>query len=210
LPFKGATNITIINSNKLDIHTNITLQAVVYAIFQKEQGRIAQELNIHGYIISVLDQTLPHAIPQKQSFSKSTAQVLDAAAIQLVWSGQTECLIHVWSYPTDGAFAALSCNDRLKAIDLLEKLEINIKNLPEPYKNNPGLIQSIKNTLFQIALLGFYSEWAGYGTSRFNRPDYRRLEYFPPGWIQTNYPGVSFGYRDFRGFLLKFPNIKGK
>lgn len=209
MPFKGAANITIINSEIRDFHTNITFQAVVHAIFQKEQGVIARKFNIHGYIISVLDQTIPHSILQKQTLSKSTAQVLDAAAVQLVWSGQTECPFQVWSFPTGGAFAALSCNDRLKVIDLLERVGINMEYLPEPYKNNPGLIQSIKNTLYQLAVLGFYSEWTGYGTSSFYHPDDRRLEYFPPGWIQSNYPGVAFGYRDFRGFLLQFPNKRG-
>lgn len=181
MPFKGANNITIIKSNNHDIHTNITFQAVVHAIFQKEQGRLAQKFSIHGYIISVLDLTLPHSILKKQTLSKSTAQVLDAAAIQLVWSGQMECPSHVWFYPSVGAFAALSCNDQLKAIDLLERLEINIEYLPEPYKNNPGLVQSIKNTLYQLAMLGFYSEWTGYGTSCFYPPDDRRLEYIPLG-----------------------------
>jgi hypothetical protein len=157
---------------------------------------------INEYVIVVLDQTLPSTMNQGGNipFSKSTANLLDVAAFQLLWTGKTECFYDTCAFPMKGIFANLKRSDRLKAIDLLESLEIPLESLPEPFTKNPGLTQSMKNTLTQLTLFGYYSEWTGYGSTRLDRPEFRCIEYFPIGWIQTNYPGPAFGYRNMRGF----------
>ncbi|WP_066059526.1 hypothetical protein [Robertmurraya korlensis] len=162
---------------------------------------------IYEYVIAVLDQTLPSSINHGDTipFSKQTAKLLDMAAIQLICRGKTECLYHTWTFPRKGAFANLKRGERQKVVDLLERLEVPLESLPEPFTNNPGLTQSMKNTLTQLTLLGYYSEWTGYGSTRLKGPDVRRIEFFPMGWLQTNYPGPAFGYRNLRGFLLGDP-----
>jgi hypothetical protein len=64
------------------------------------------------------------------------------------------------------------------------------------------LIVFIIDYLNRGTMFGFYSEWPAYGTTRLATPTLRRLEYFPIGWRQTGYPGVSLGYRAFRGQLM--------
>lgn len=159
----------------------------------------------YEYVIAVLNQSLPSPMNQGENipFSKSTANLLDIAAFQFISTGKTNCCCHTCLFPRKGIFASLKRFERLMAIDLLERLAIPLGSLPEPFTNNPGLTQSMKNTLTQLTLLGYYSEWPGYGSTRLNRPDFRCIEYFPIGWIQTNYPGPAFGYRNIRGFFLQ-------
>ena len=195
---KGGVQITPLTSGIQDAHIRITIQAVVDSILQSS----VMDGRIYEYVIDVLDQTLPSTMNQGGSipFSKSIANLLDMAACQLCWIGKTEYSYNTCVFPRKGIFANLTRNERLKAIDLLERLEIPLGNLPEPFTNNPGLTQSMKNTLTQLTLLGYYSEWTGYGSTRLDRPDFRCMEYFPIGWIQSNYPGPAFGYRNIRGF----------
>jgi hypothetical protein len=159
----------------------------------------------YEYVIAVLNQSLPS--PMKQGgnppFSKSTANLLDLAAFQLTRKGNATCFYHTYPFPWKWIFANLKRFERLMAIDMLERLEVPLGSLPEPFTNNPGLTQSMKNTLTQLTLLGYYSEWPGYGSTRLERPDFRCIEYFPIGWIQTNYPGPAFGYRNIRGLFLQ-------
>lgn len=187
--------ITTFFSGMHDAHTRITIQAAVDSILQAPPI----DGEIYGYVIDILDQTLPPSINQGEaiSLSKQTAELLDFAAIQLL-----VCSHQIWTVPRKGLFSKLSPSERLMAINLLERLEVPLESLPEPFTNNPGLTQSMKNTITQLTFLGYYSEWTGYGTTRFNRPDYRCIQCFPVSWIQTNYPGPAFGYRNLRGFNL--------
>jgi hypothetical protein len=162
---------------------------------------------VYEYIIWILEQSI--ALPVKtqlnlmdnKSISKATAEMLDVGAAQLIQTGQILCPLNMSTFPGGGPFATLSPIDRLRAITLIERLEINLETLSIPYKNNPGLVRNMMDVLNELSMFGQYSEWTAYGTTRLFPPEYRRVEYFPHGWIQTQYPGPSFGYRDFRGFL---------
>lgn len=59
-----------------------------------------------------------------------------------------------------------------------------------------------ESALNRITMMGYYSEWSGYGSTRLEKPDQRRLEFFPISWKQVGYPGPSLGYRAFRKPLL--------
>jgi hypothetical protein len=200
----------------LNRYIKSTFQSLVHAIIpphlkQKEYiGTVhvagAQELQVYEYVIWILDHSI--AFPVKEqlklvngSMSKSTAELLDAGAARLIQTGQILYPLNVTAYPCGGPFSALSPIDRLRAVTLIERLDINLENLSIPYKNNPGIVRNMMDILNELPMFGHYSEWTGYGTTRLFPPEYRRVEYFPPGWEQTNYPGPSFGYRDFRGFL---------
>jgi hypothetical protein len=196
----GRDMTTTFSSGKHDAHTRITIQAAVDSILQAPPI----DGEIYGYVIDILDQTLPSSINQGEaiSLSKQTADLLDFAAIQLLYIKKRGCSHHIWRFPRKGIFSTLSRSERLMAINLLERLEVPLESLPEPFTNNPGLTQSMKNTITQLTFLGYYSEWTGYGTTRFNNPDYRCIQCFPVSWIQTNYPGPAFGYRNLRRFNL--------
>ncbi|QGQ46004.1 hypothetical protein [Metabacillus sediminilitoris] len=175
----------------------------------------ALDLSVYEYIIWILDHSISIPIEMQlqlvhPTFSKSTAQLLDVAAAQLIQTGQVKYPLNVCAFSGGGPFASLMESDRLKAITLLERLELNLENLPSPYQNNPGLIQNMMDVLNQLTMFGHYSEWNAYGSTRLLPPESRRIEYFPPGWIEVQYPGPAFGYRDFRGYLMAFPHKRGE
>lgn len=166
----------------------------------------ALELHVYEYVIWIVEHSI--ALPVKEqlylvngTMSKSTAELLDAGAAQLIQMGQILYPLNVTVFPCGGPFSALSPLDRLRAITLIERLDINLENLSIPYKNNPVLVRNMMDVLNELPMFGHYSEWTAYGTTRLFSPEYRIVEYFPFGWCQTQYPGPSFGYRDFRGFI---------
>ena len=158
--------------------------------------------NVHEYVIYCLDhytsvqQQLHHAIIP---LAYPTAIMLDAAAIQLVNARQAT---PSGQSPFPVFFSCLSKIDRIRTLSALENLDIDLFLLPTPYQNNAGLIKYVIDALNRFSLFGYYSEWPAYGSTRMFPPNNRRLEFFPLSWREVGYPGVSFGYRDFRGFLL--------
>ncbi|MEK3992591.1 hypothetical protein [Robertmurraya sp. FSL R5-0851] len=115
-----------LNSEIPDVHTRITIQAAVDAILQASP----MDEVIYGYVIAVLDQTLPSTGNQGVTIplSKQTADLLDMAAIQLLYIEKGI----ITEFSREGVFSTLSRSERLKAINLLERLEVPLVSLPEP------------------------------------------------------------------------------
>ncbi|WP_240376024.1 hypothetical protein [Bacillus piscicola] len=167
---------------------------------------------VHEYIIYSLDHYL--SIQQQLHntvvpLSYPTAIMLDRAATQLVTAYQA------LPYPQShfrggGTFSCLSRRDRLRTLSALENLDIDLYALPSPFRNHAGLVKNVTDALNRFSMLGYYSEWPAYGSSRLCSPNERRLEFFPMNWQRAGYPGVSLGYRDFRGFLLRMNRSEGK
>jgi hypothetical protein len=105
------------------------------------------------------------------------------------------------SFPGGGSFTILFPEDRIRTIEIIDQINLDLGKLPPPYQNNPGLIKQVVAALPGMTMFGFYSEWPGYGSTRLFVPEYRRLEDFPHAWLQVGYPGPAYGYRDFRGYL---------
>jgi hypothetical protein len=171
----------------------------------------ALELKVYKYVIWILDHSISLPVKTKmnlRSFANSTAQLLDLGAIQLIQNRQNAHPLNLNGFPGGGPFSKLSLIDRLRALILIERLEFNLEDVSSPYKNNPGLVRLMIDTLNQLTMFGFYSEWPGYGTTCQFSPEFRRVECYPPGWFLSHYPGPSFAYRDFRGFLAFMPNKK--
>jgi len=195
-------NINGINdqNNSFD-HTQDTFKAFVDAVIPRspklaeEFGRIqyfgALDLHVDEYMIMSLNN---YYIP----LAKPTAEILDIAAEQLVFMGGNNRLFNYLRFPRGGIFAALSPGDRFRAFTLLVQLNIKLEDLPEPYKDNPELVLSITSALNRFTMMGYYSEWSGYGSTRLMEPNQRVLEYFPLSWNQVGYPGPSLGYRALR------------
>ncbi|OAS86853.1 MULTISPECIES: hypothetical protein [Metabacillus] len=209
------------NIGILDLQTRTTFRALVQMIIQpieyiaSTRGAVQVEdavlVKVYEYVIWTLDHSLAYTTEEQlnlnnSSMSTATARLLNTAAAYLIQSGQAKCPLDMRVFTKRTPFTYLSRSDRLRVITLLDCLDINLASLPTPYTNNPGLIRNMMDVLNQLTLFGYYSEWTAYGTTRFLPPDNRRLEYFPIGWCQSNYPGVAFGYRDLRGFLLKYPH----
>lgn len=197
------------------MNTKVTFQALVDAIIpftpeiaiQLGQNQAAGGLNEHidEYIIWSLDHYIDyHILPDTINFPLSviTASMLNLAAHQFVVEVGNTVPLNL-SLPYGGIFAALSREDRVRVISLLEQPGLDLSYLPFPYRNNPTLLQSIIENLNRMIVFGYYSEWSGYGTTRLASPNDRKLECFPLSWKQIRYPGRSIGYRDFRGYLVE-------
>lgn len=184
-------------------HTRATLMAFVDAVIPSTLG--ALDLRLDDYVIWALDhyistqgewgvKTIPLSTP--------TAEILDAAAIQLILSGDLKAPLNFSTYPDGGPFTALAPDDRFEAIHLLENGQVDMESLPSPYRNNIGLIKNIVTNLHQMVMIGYYSEWFAFGATRLATPEDRNFKRALMTWDFVNYPGPSMGYREFRGFLV--------
>lgn len=91
-------------------------------------------------------------------------------------------------------FAKLSQEDRLKIVDRITSHN-GIIYIPAGLTMKQEDIVPVLPALNRLTMMGYYSEWSGYGSTRFMPPDKRMLEYQPIGWGQVGYPGPSKGYR---------------
>lgn len=180
-------------------HTEDTFKALVDAIIPRtsrlarEYGRIqyfgALDLNTDEYMILTLNS---YFIP----LAEPMAEILDLAAQQLIYLEGEDILQNFSKFPEGGAFASLTPLDRFRALTLLGEFESDQGDLSS--MDNPELILTISTTLNRFTMMGYYSEWSGYGSTRLEAPDRRVLEYFPISWQQVSYPGPSLGYRTLR------------
>ncbi|MFD1361306.1 hypothetical protein [Lentibacillus salinarum] len=168
------------------------------------------DMCVHEYIIYALDHNISiqqqlhhHIVP----LAYPTAIMLDTAATQLVYAYQAQAYSQSL-FAGGGMFSYLSRKDRIRTLAALENLAVDLYVLPSPFQNNAGLVKFVTDALNRFSLFGYYSEWPAYGSTRLCPPDDRRLEFFPLTWQQVDYPGVSLGYRDFRGFLMTMAEVK--
>jgi hypothetical protein len=157
-------------------------------------GRIqyygALDLNTDEYMIMSLNNF-------EFPIASSSAEMLNIAAEQLVFLDRN-IRMEFSRYTGWNTFAVLPPLDRFRALTLLEDLRLNLSILPMPFQDNPGYILYTTSVLNRLALMGYYSEWSGYGSTRLQSPNQRTLEYFPVSWQQVGYPGPSLGYRALR------------
>lgn len=160
----------------------------------EEYGNIqyygALDLFTYEYLIMELESlSIPMALP--------VAIVLEAAAEQFLYkNGDKPEDLDI----SDGSlFFSLSPSRRLQAVNLLIQ--------PGGLQYFPVLPQLRQEDVFpvimslnRLTLMGYYSEWSGYGSTRLNPPGQRTLENFPVSWEQIGYPGPSKGYRDARSY----------
>jgi hypothetical protein len=187
-------------NNFLFQYTDEIFKAYVDAIIPRTPGlaevygRIqyygALDLNTDEYMIMSLNNfEFPIASP--------SAEMLNIAAEQLV-SLDRSIRMEFSRYTGWNTFAVLPPLDRFRALTLLEDLRFHLSILPLPFQDNPGYILYTTSVLNRLALMGYYSEWSGYGSTRLQSPNQRTLEYFPVSWQQVGYPGPSLGYRALR------------
>jgi hypothetical protein len=165
-----------------------TFQALVDAIIPRtpalaqEYGRIqyygALDQQIDQFLIYELERyPVPMALP--------VAEILDATA--LLWRTTQ-------GYYGPVSFAMLSPLERLSVIELLRQEAQAPEIMSIVSQVDPGLWRTALSMLDTYTLMGYYSEWFGYGTTRLNPPNERIMEFKPISWLQVGYPGPSQGY----------------
>ncbi|MDF2484190.1 MAG: hypothetical protein K0R46_358 [Herbinix sp.] len=182
-------------------YVQTTLQAFADAIIPRtprlaeEYGRIqyygAIDLQIDQFLIYELEHyPVPMALP--------TAELLNVAA--------TAWLISQ-GYFGRGSLATLAPLDRLKAVTMLKQQQVELTALPIIFQMDPELIIRITDALNNYTIIGYYSEWSGYGTTKLLPPQERVMEFIPISWKQVEYPGPSLGYRVLRPYRFDLTNI---
>lgn len=177
-----------------------TFQAYVDAMIPQSPGlaelygRIqfygAVDLSTAEFLIMTLD-SYPYPL------SLPVAKVLNAAARQYLYNQDGEWVEP--EYPDGLYFARMSPQERLETMEMLIIPE-NITYFPVELEITSEDIFPEIPWLNRTTLMGYYSEWSGYGSTKLAPPTERVMEYFPISWKQIGYPGPSLGYRVARSF----------
>ncbi|WP_099468043.1 hypothetical protein [Konateibacter massiliensis] len=166
--------------------TKDTLRAFVDAVIPRSPGLVpkygavqyygAVDFLVEEYLIVTLNEYVPN-------LAEAVAEMLNIAAQKLISRRENkENLI----LSESGIFASLAPNDRLLAIALLKKHQYTSSQLLSPFE---AIYFNVTDNLVRMTIMGYYSEWFGYGTTRLLLPNDRELEFYPLSWEQVGYPG---------------------
>jgi hypothetical protein len=217
------------DTDDTDLHTVLTFRAVADAVVPRTPD-LADELGAEhvpggpdvglgdclvGYVNGLFQFGLPGLGARGNlPLAAPVAGTLDAAALALLERGGNvdepgREHVHDLLDPGDpgsaaddaGTFATLSREDRLRAIDLLEEFEVELRSLDgEPFEFDAGVVGQLVVGFTEMI---YYSEWDGY--EAFPEPPGDLVHPNDPsavqGWRQTGYPGFSPGYAALRGYL---------
>lgn len=196
-------------------HTNETFKALIEALAPESQNlivkyenRILHEVSyqsVYEYEIWTLNHSLSQTILKIKfniNLANPTAKMLDKAAKQLIESKNNKEPVNSDILRKIGDFAALAPSDRLLAIDLLEKLRVNLSSLPIPFWNNAGFVLLIVGELMMLNTIGYYSGGHGYDFSNLKIGARDKSENYYSSWKEVGYPGPSKGYKCLKGYLI--------
>lgn len=155
----------------------------------EQYGRIqfygALESYTAEYLMMSLDSYLvPLAIPAAETLNMAARLYLQEMSDSLDFSEDPEGLY----------FMQLPPVDRLNVVDRLSSPD-GIVYIPAGLSVRQEDVVPVISALNRLTMMGYYSEWSGYGSTRLMPPTRRVLEYWPISWEQVGYPGPSLGYR---------------
>lgn len=168
--------------------TKETLSAFVDAIIPRspELAKEYGEVQYYGGLDLLVDEYLLITLNEYQpDLAEAAAEMLNAAAQRLVSRAENKRPLNL---SESGIFASLAPSDRLLAIALLKKYQYASSHLLYPYEN---IFFNVVDNLVRLTMMGYYSEWFGYGTTRLMEPNNRELEFYPLSWEQIGYPGPT-------------------
>lgn len=148
----------------------------------------ALDLLTDQYLIMILNYYYtPLAVP--------ISEILNILAKQLINFERTAKVLYSKKQIGGNAFSVLSPRDRLRSLLLIEERRSYYSKELAIFLEYPGLFSNI-SSLNRYIIMGFYSEWYGYGTTRFQNLEERTLEFYPISWEQVGYPGPSISHLD--------------
>lgn len=187
------------DSNRLNDFTNThtsqniksTFQAFVDAIIPRTPD-LAEEFGPIQYYGALNFQIDEYLIMQLNVYDpdlvKIVAELLDIAAERLLYRKENK---QQPNYVGAGSFSALAPEDRLMALALLRNSPFDPSYISYPIDHE---FFYIIEDLIRFTVMGYYSEWFGYGTTRLYEPNDRILEFYPLSWKQISYPGPTPAY----------------
>jgi hypothetical protein len=171
--------------------TKETFEAFVEAVIPRSPKLAEQYGNIqyYGALDFLIDEYLIITLNEYHpNLAEATAEMLNVAAEKLILRNENREPVH---FNGSGNFSALTPNDRLLALALLKKYQYTSSHLLFPFEN---IFFNITDNLIRITMMGYYSEWFGYGMTRLKMPNERILEFYPLSWNQVGYPGPVPGH----------------
>ncbi|WP_251343590.1 hypothetical protein [Haloplanus halophilus] len=218
-------------SEDVELHTVVTFRAVVDAVVPETPELDPElgpdhvpgglGVDLEEFVVTYVDDGfqlgLPYLGPRGNvPLADPIAQLLDVAALALLDRGgntgeldddrPVSLLDPGEASPREvraaaGAFSKLSRRDRLRAVGLLDELELEISQFDgELFEFDGGLVGQLVVGFTEMI---YYSEWQGY--DEFTQPPSERVHPNDPAavqsWRQTGYPGFSPGYAALRGYL---------
>lgn len=168
--------------------TKATLRAFVDAIIPRspELAKEFGQVQYYGGVDLLVDEYLIITLNEIQPMlAEATAEMLNAAAQRLVSRGENKNPLILSG---GGIFTSLVPSDRLLAIALLRNYQYTSYQLLYPFEE---IVFDIVGNLTRLTMMGYYSEWFGYGTTRLEEPNNRELEFYPLSWDQVKYPGPT-------------------
>ncbi len=129
-------------------------------------------------------------------------KICDVAALELLALGGNEARPDPTRFPGGATFASLSRRDRLRALSLLDEIDVELPELPGGALEASGAL--IPQLLVAFTEGIYYSEWQGYDDIR-QPPSEREFGGTVGGeplqsWQQTDFPGVIAGSVSLRGY----------
>ncbi len=214
-----------------DLHTKMTFRATVDAVIPRTPELEAElgpehvpgglDIGLAEYLVTYVNHGFQLGFPQlgprgTLSFARPVAKALDVAALKLVLRGhnaeppsrtfvrpliEADATASTSLFAAAGPFARLSPEDRLRAIGIVDDIEISVaRSEDELFEFNGGLVGQL---VVGFAKLIYYSEWQGY--ENYDEPPSTRIFSDDPGavqsWRQTGFPGIANGYPALRGYL---------
>ncbi|AXG10255.1 hypothetical protein [Haloplanus rubicundus] len=219
------------DTEDVELHTVVTFRAIVDAVVPETPeldpelgpehvpGGLA--VGLEEFAVTYVDDGfqlgLPYVGPRGNiPLADPIAQILDLAALRLVDreanTGELDddrpvsLLAPGEASPRTvrraaGPFSKLSRRDRLRAIGLLDELELELNQFEdELFEFDGGLVGQLVVGFTEMI---YYSEWQGYDeftqrpSDRVHPNDSTAVQ----SWRQTGYPGFSDGYAALRGYL---------
>jgi hypothetical protein len=190
-----------INNNTASQATNDTFMAFVDAIIPRTPilAQIYGDIMFYGALDEEIDEYLVMNLSLLDApLVRLTTEILNQAAKQYLENEGTEKIYQYYRINNKRrqrepmGFSDLPRRERFRALSLLEQSDNNSSN-ESLYQDYPRL-RTITSVMVIQTMFGYYSEWAGYGTTRFLNPDKRVLEAAPLSWQQVKYPGPSLSY----------------
>ncbi|WOO36769.1 hypothetical protein R2R35_23760 [Anaerocolumna sp. AGMB13020] len=182
----------------------MTMQALVDVIIPRSP-ELAREFGIiqyYGGLDEYVDEYMVLTL-QNQYFPLAAfvVDILDTVA----YLRETE---EDRDYQQSHRFFEASEELRLEALGFIREYAKESENIPPILADSADMLMNIYSMLIRFPMMGFYSEWSGYGSTRLYPPSERVLQYRPVSWEQIDYPGPSNGYHALRSSESIYFNIE--
>ncbi len=142
-----------------------------------------------------------HRVLQNYPYAPVFTLVFDVVAAEFIARGENEDAVSRGNerFPAGGTFVQLSREDRLRCLwTIVEGGTVDrLDELLSPFLPQLGILKFVVMAVNGLHGFGYYTEWSGYGGTKTDTPNDRRL-ITPAGEVQSRkqsgYPGPAPGY----------------